>query len=136
MTGYYAAAPAADFDGDGRVDLFLASWFEHLPNYLFQNVTDGGNWLTVRLDGRGKKLNSMGIGAVVRIYAVGCLGEPTRLLGRHDMAIGAGYCSGDEAVTHFGLGEAEQCDVEVKWAEHRLVQRNVDANQAVALRFE
>ena len=24
---------------DGRIDIFLASWFEHLPNYLFRNVT-------------------------------------------------------------------------------------------------
>ena len=136
MMGYYAAAPAADFDRDGRVDLFLASWFEHLPNYLFRNVTDAGNWLTVRLDGRGKKLNSMGIGAVVRIYASGCLGEPARLLGRHDMTIGAGYCSGDEAMAHFGLGETGRCDVEVKWGEHRIVRRNVDVNQAVALGFD
>ena len=40
MTGYYAAAPTADFDRDGRIDIFEASWFEHLPNRLFRNVTD------------------------------------------------------------------------------------------------
>jgi len=136
MTGYYAAAPTTDFDRDGRIDLFLASWFEHLPNYLFRNVTDAGNWLTVRVDGTGKKLNSMGIGAVVRIYGAGHLGEPVHLLGRHDIAIGTGYASGDEAMAHFGLGKTVQCDVEVRWCEHRMVRRDLATNQAVTMHLE
>lgn len=136
MVGYYAAAPTTDFDRDGRIDIFLASWFEHLPNYLFRNVTDAGNWLTVRVDGRRKKLNSMGIGAVARVYAAGRLGEPEHLLGRHDIAIGTGYASGDEAMAHFGLGKAEQCDLEVRWRKQRMVRLNVAANQAVAMHLE
>ena len=136
MVGYYAAAPTADFDRDGRTDIFLASWFEHLPNYLFRNVTNAGNWLSVRVDGRGKKLNSMGIGAVVRIYAVGYLGEPEHLLGRHDIAIGTGYASGDEAMAHFGLGETEKCDVEVRWREHRIVQYDLATNQTITIHVE
>jgi hypothetical protein len=136
MVGYYAAAPTTDFDRDGQIDIFLASWFEHLPNYLFRNVTDAGNWLTVRVDGRGKKLNSMGIGAVVRIYAAGHLGEPKHLLGRHDNVIGTGYASGDEALAHFGLGKAEQCDVEVRWREHRAVRRDLANNQAITMHLE
>jgi hypothetical protein len=136
MVGYYAAAPTTDFDRDGRIDIFLASWFEHLPNYLFRNVSDSGNWLTVRIDGRKKQFNSMGIGAVVRVYAPGRLGEPKHLLGRHDIAIGTGYASGDEAVAHFGLGKTEQCDVEVKWGKHRLVRLDVSANQAVTVQLE
>jgi len=133
MVGYYAAAPTADFDRDGRTDIFLASWFEHLPNYLFRNVTDTGNWLTVRVDGRENKLNSMGIGAVARVYAAGHLGEPEHLLGRHDIAIGTGYASGDEARAHFGLGKAMRCDVEVRWGKHRICRSEVAANQAVTI---
>ena len=136
MVGYYAAAPTTDFDRDGRIDIFLASWFEHLTNYLFRNVTDAGNWLTVRVDGTGKKLNSMGIGAVVRIYAAGHLGELEHLLGRHDIAIGTGYASGDEAMAHFGLGKTEQCDVEVRWREQRIVHRDLVTNQAVTMYVE
>jgi hypothetical protein len=52
------------------------------------------------------------------------------------MANGAGYCGGDEAVAHFGVGETGQCDVDVKWNEHRIVRRNVGANQSVVLRLE
>jgi len=133
MVGYYASAPTTDFDGDGRIDIFLASWFEHLPTYLFRNATDAGNWLIVRVDGRERNLNSMGIGAVVRVYAAGCLGEAEHLLGRHDIAIGTGYASGDEAMAHFGLGEAEQCDLEVRWGTQRSYRAKVAANQRVTI---
>jgi hypothetical protein len=133
MVGYYAPAPLTDFDGDGRIDMFLASWFEHLPNYLFRNVSDAGNWLTVRVDGKERNLNSMGIGSVVRIYPAGCLGKPEQLLGRHDIAIGTGYASGDEAIAHFGLGQSQQCDLEVKWGKHRICRTQVTANQAVMI---
>jgi hypothetical protein len=133
IIGYYAAAPATDFDRDGRIDLFLASWFEHVPNRLFRNVTDAGNWLMVRVDGRGQSLNSMGIGAVVRVYGAGRLGQPEHLLGRHDVAIGTGYSSGDEALAHFGLGKAQQCDLEVTWGEHRVSRAGVGANQMITM---
>jgi hypothetical protein len=136
MVGYYAAAPTADYDRDGRIDVFLASWFEHLPNYLFRNVTEAGNWLILRVDGRKANLNSMGIGAIVRVYATGHLGESKHLLGRHDIAIGTGYASGEEALAHFGVGDAEQCDLEVTWHERRMVRRNVAVNQLVNIDFE
>jgi len=136
MLGYYAAGPTTDFDRDGRVDVFLASWFEPLPNCLFRNVTAAGNWLLVRVDGRGRKLNPMGIGAVVRVYAAGHVGEPEHLLGRHDLAVGTGYASGDEAIAHFGLGAAERCDLEVKWLTHRIVRRDVAVNQSLRVPLE
>ena len=80
MDGYYAPAPVSDFDRDGRLDVFLASWFENLPNYLLRNVTPGGNWLDVRATGKGR--NSMGIGAVVRVYEAGHAGQASHQLGR------------------------------------------------------
>ena len=78
----------------------------------------------------------MGIGAVVRIYTAGHLGEPEHLLGRHDIVIGTGYASGDEAMAHFGLGRTEQCDVEVRWCEHRMIQRDLATNQAITMYLE
>ncbi|MCH5377851.1 MAG: CRTAC1 family protein, partial [Planctomycetes bacterium] len=136
MVGYSAPAPATDFDGDGRVDLFFASWFEHLQNRLFRNVSDSGNWLRVRVEGSKANLNSMGVGAVVRVYAAEHFGEPEYLLGRHDIAIGTGYASGDEAVAHFGLGPNAQCDVEVRWGKLRRCRVQVAVNQTVTVQFE
>jgi hypothetical protein len=135
MVGYYAPAPLADYDGDGRVDVFLASWFENLPNYLFRNVTEGGNWLTVRVAGKGPGLNTMGIGAVVRIYEAGHAGEAAHLLGRKDIAVGTGYASTEEAVAHLGLGTAKKCDVEVTWGKQKVRRARVAANQAIAVEF-
>ena len=54
LTTYYAPGPVADFDRDGRVDLFLPSWFEQVPNRLYRNVTQGGHWLTVRVTGSAR----------------------------------------------------------------------------------
>jgi len=131
--GYYAPAPVADYDRDGRVDIFMPSWFWELPNYLFRNVTDGGHWLTVRVAGKGPGLNPMGIGATVRAYKAGCAGESKHLIQRFDIALGTGYSSGEEALAHVGLGDQDTCDVEVTWGAHKAVERNVPADQAIEL---
>jgi hypothetical protein len=136
LLGYHPAGPVADYDGDGRVDIFLASWFENLPNYLFRNTTAGGNWITVRVAGRGQGLNSQGIGAVVRVYQAGHAGDSGRLLGRHDIAVGNGYASCEEPVAHLGLGPISSCDVEAAWGPRRLVRRDVAANQAITFSFD
>jgi hypothetical protein len=90
----------------------------------------------VRVDGSKENLNSMGVGAVVRVYAAEHVGDPNYLLGRHDIAIGTGYASGDEAVAHFGLGRNDRCDVEVRWGKLRLFRRQVAANQSVTVKLE
>ena len=120
LTTYYAPGPVADFDRDGRVDLFLPSWFEQVPNRLYRNTTKGGHWLTVRVIHSFEGDNPMGIGAVVRAYSTGHLGEPEHLLGRSDIAVGTGYASGEEALAHFGLGEATRCDLRITWGQHRI----------------
>jgi len=130
FVGYYASAPIADYDDDGRLDIFLCPWFTgDARGYLFRNVTAGGRWLQVRVAGQGKALNPMGIGATVRIYEAGKAGDPRFLLGRQDIAIGTGYASGDEALAYFGLGKRTHCDVEVEWQGRRVRQANVAADQ-------
>ena len=135
MVGYYAPAPVADYDRDGRLDMFLASWFENLPSYLMRNVTAGGNWLSVRVVGQGPGLNSMGIGAVVRAYKAGHSGDPEHLVGRYDIAVGTGYASTEEALAHFGLGEQKECDLEVTWGDRKVRQAGVASNRAVTITF-
>jgi hypothetical protein len=136
LLGYYAAGPAADYDRDGRVDVFLASWFEHLPNYLFRNVTAGGNWITIRVVGDGQTCNTMGLGAVIRVYQAGRAGDPRHLLGRHDVAIGTGYASCEEALAHLGLGTARTCDVEVTWGPRRKVEPHIAVNRFITVNFK
>jgi hypothetical protein len=136
MTGYYAPAPVGDFDRDGRLDIFLASWFENLPNRLYRNVTPGGNWLNVRVEGNGQDRNTQGIGAVVRIYTSGHASQPQHQLGRRDIAVGAGYASCEEAAAHFGLGDATTCDIEITWGAKKVQRTKVAANQTVSIAVE
>ena len=58
---YTAPAPTADFDRDGRLDIFLANWFAESPSMLLRNETEKKSWLQVKLTGRAP-LNRMAIG--------------------------------------------------------------------------
>src|SRR5678815_2213201 len=109
---YMAAGPSCDFDRDGKLDLFLANWWIESRSLLLRNETPGGHWLDVRVEGR-KGVNRMGIGARVKVYPAGQLADPKALLGAGEIRAGYGYCSGQEAVAHFGLGRVESMDVEV-----------------------
>jgi len=132
---YMAAGPSADFDRDGKLDLFLANWWVESRSLLLRNETPGGNWLDVRVEGKDG-VNRMAVGARVNIYAAGKLGEATALLGSREIGIGYGYCSGQEAVAHFGLGKEESVDVEVvlPHGKGKVVQKSVKASQRVTVR--
>jgi hypothetical protein len=101
-----------------------------------RNVTSGGNWLTVRVEGKQPGQNTMGIGAIVRVYAAGHLGDARHQLGRRDIAVGTGYASTEEALAHFGLDDAATCDIEVTWLGRRAQRRGVAANQFLSLTVE
>jgi hypothetical protein len=131
MAGYCAPGPVSDYDGDGRLDMFLPSWFrrDQVPTLLFRNVTPGGHYLTVRVrDGKGR-LNPMGIGAVVRAYKAGGAGDPARFIQRGDLVTGFGYACGQEAAVHLGLGAETNCDLVVSWEGMRKVFKSVAADQ-------
>ncbi len=131
---YTAPGPSADFDRDGRLDLFLANWWVNSRSLLLRNESHGGNWLEVAvapIDG----VNRNGIGSVIRVYAAGKLGQAAALVGVREIAVGFGYASGQEAIAHFGLGAAESCDVEVilPHGKGRREYRDVKANQRITL---
>jgi hypothetical protein len=109
---YMAPGPVGDFDNDGRLDIFLPNWWVESRSLLLKNETPGGNWLRVKVEGTGG-VNRMGIGARVKVYAAGKLGDASALIGCRDIAVGFGYASGQPAYAHFGLGDATSADVEV-----------------------
>jgi hypothetical protein len=90
---YYPAGPTGDYDGDGRLDIFLINWFGGRGSVLLRNESPKRNWLQVRVIGRTG--NRMGIGTRLR------LGDKVS-----EMTTGYGYASGQPAVCHFGLGSA------------------------------
>lgn len=131
---YMANGPTADFDRDGRLDMFLGNWWVKARSPLLRNETPGGNWLQVVVPG-GKGVNRMGVGSVVRIYEPGKLGQPAALLGAREISVGYGYGSGQEAIAHFGLGKLDQCDIEVvlPHGKGRLQRQGAPANQRVSI---
>jgi hypothetical protein len=131
---YMAAGPSCDFDRDGKIDLFLANWWIESPSLLLRNETPGGNWLDVRVEGKDG-VNRMGIGARVNIYPAGKRAEASSLLGSREISIGYGYCSGQEAIAHFGLGQQEIVHVEVVLPHNKgkIEKKNVKANQRLTV---
>ena len=110
-TAYFPCGPVADVDRDGRLDVCLVSWFPEIPTRLMMNRGPMRRWLRVRV--RGRTVNRMGIGAKVLVYRAGGLGEAAALLGYQEIGISDGFCTGGEAVAHFGLGDTDRVDVEV-----------------------
>ena len=131
---YSAAGPTGDYDNDGRLDLFLPSWWAAGRSLLLRNETPGGNWLRVKV-GPADGVNRMGVGARVRVYEAGKLGDPAALIGCRDIAVGYGYASGQPGYAHYGLGGRERVDIEVVLPHGKgtLTRRGAAANQLVTV---
>jgi enediyne biosynthesis protein E4 len=118
---YYPAGPSGDFDRDGRLDLFLINWFPNNHSRLLRNAGSTRNWLQVRVT--GKTFNRMGIGAQVRVYPKGKLGNATALLALQEIGTGYGYASGQPAIAHFGLGDEKEVDLRIRTPDGKTVDR-------------
>jgi hypothetical protein len=123
---YTAPGPSADYDNDGKLDLFLASWWLESPSVLLRNETPGGHWLQVDLDCAGK-VNRRGIGARINVF------RGDALLGSREVQSGFGYASGQPATVHFGLGKDEVVDLEILLPHGgaKIVKKGVKADQLI-----
>ena len=86
-----------DLDNDGRVNFLILS--QNQPLSYFHNKTEGGHWLTLRLEGSSS--NRDAVGARVTVNAGG-----RRFVG---WRIGGGsYQSASDPRLHFGLGAIDR----------------------------
>lgn len=130
---YMAPGPTADFNRDGKLDMFLPNWWTEGRSLLLANETVGGHWLQVGV--KAAVVNTHGIGSRVNVYPAGKLGQVEQLVCSREIAVGFGYASGQEAIAHIGLGELDECDVEVilPHDKGRIEQRGVRADQRILL---
>jgi enediyne biosynthesis protein E4 len=115
-----------DFDGDGDPDVLVSS-NAGAAALLRNEGPPHGHWLAVKLV--GARSNREGIGARIRVTA----GGRTRT---GWVRSGGSYCSEDEHVARFGLGDLASAErVEVRWPDGTVEQRaNVAANQVLLIR--
>jgi enediyne biosynthesis protein E4 len=115
-----------DLDNDGRLDVVIND-LDGSPQLLRNELANPGNWLLVRLKGRG--MNTGAVGAVVTARPGGPGGRVQRRL----VQSGSSYISQEDKRLHFGLGQAALLDsLDVRWPDGTTTSlQNVKANQVV-----
>jgi len=100
----------ADFDNDGRLDLFQTN-ADQKPVF-YRGMTESGGWIQFELNGNPS--NRDAIGARIRIRA----GKSTQV---REIDGGNGYAGQSTKRVHFGLGAAQSVDeVEIRWPSGRI----------------
>lgn len=109
-----------DLDNDGDVDIVMVN-IDGTPSVLRNDGGNGRNWLSLVLRGTGS--NSMGLGARATVRAGG------REQTAEASTAGSVFSASDSRV-HFGLGDASQADLEIRWPSGRVqTLSGVAANQ-------
>ena len=105
---------------------------------LLHNDTPGaGNYLTVKVLG-DDGINRMGIGSIVRAFAVGRANDMEAMLASEQVAMGYGFCSAQPPIAHLGLGKTERCDlvITLPHGKGQIVRRDVATNQSLTIASE
>jgi len=115
-----------DLDNDGRLDVVIND-LDGSPQVLRNEFAGAGNWLLVKLEGKGK--NTDAIGAVIRLTA-------GRLSLMRHVRSGTSYLSQDDMRQHFGLGPEKKVErIEVVWPDGTTTTReNLTPNQIVEIK--
>jgi hypothetical protein len=114
-----------DLDNDGRLDVVVND-LDGAAQLLHNELANVGNWLLVKLKGKGR--NTDAIGAIVRARA-------GRLNLMRLVQSGSSYLSQDDKRQHFGLGAETRVEsLEVRWPDDTVTRmENVKANQIVVI---
>lgn len=115
----------ADFDNDGYLDVAITSLGQRAVLLKNQGVR-AGNWISLRP--KGKKSNTFGLGATVRV-------QTSEGLQVREINNVASYLSSNDVRLHVGLGSARTIQqIEILWPSGaRQVLTDVPANQVLVV---
>jgi len=123
------AVAFADIDNDGDMDFFYSR--KRSYNRLIRNdLTDGGNWLKIRLTSKAGQAGAFG--AKVKTYEPGHAGDPVHMIAFREARSQEGYMGQNDPVLHFGLGKRNKVDVQVTFLDGTVItKRIVSPNQTI-----
>lgn len=113
------AVATADYDRDGRVDVFVTNGYFHFrgANVLLRNTSRSRNWAGLQLQGRAK--NPLGFGATVRVKAGG-------MLYKREITDNFSFRSQSEVgYVSLGLGKHRTARVRVTWSNGQTDCRSI-----------
>ena len=114
-----------DFDNDGDVDILVVNLNEP-PSLLRNDVRGANNWLKVQLI--GTKSNRSAIGAQV-VASYGGRRQVQTIMAQ------SSYLSVNDRRVHFGLGEAQTANLEIRWPSGAVETRmDMKAGQTLTIR--
>ncbi|HWM94901.1 MAG TPA: CRTAC1 family protein [Thermoanaerobaculia bacterium] len=110
----------ADFDQDGRLDLYQTNANQNA--LLYRNVTEGaGSWLALKLVGTKSNRDAIGARVTVRANGKAWIREVNG---------GNGYAGQSSTRVHFGLGAVSKIDaVEIRWPGGKVEKVTVPLNK-------
>lgn len=115
-----------DYDGDGRQDLVVCN--NNVDYRLYRNVSaEPGKWIELRLDGAASNINRDAIGSRITVS------DSHGHLQLREVASGQARGGNSSLIQHFGVGDASDVNVRIRWPDGREDSHQLDSNSRYRL---